>query len=248
MELKFDVTGMTCAACSARVEKVTAKVPGVSKAEVNLLAGKMVIEADNEAVAEAVIAAVQNAGYGASQSGKQTPKKPKVNTDMKQMKLRIIGSAVCLVVLMYFTMGHMVGLPAPGWYHGPENAVVAALLQLFLTLPVVYLNRAYYIKGFKALYNRAPNMDSLIAVGSCAALVYGIVALFVMASASGHGQWETVNKYRENLYFESAAMILTLITLGKFLEPEQKEKQEMPLQHSLTCGLRLLWYAVTEWN
>ena len=224
MELKFDVTGMTCAACSARVEKVTAKVPGVSKAVVNLLAGKMVIEADNEAVAEAVIAAVQNAGYGASQSGKQTPKKTKVNTDMKQMKLRIIGSAVCLVALMYFTMGHMVGLPAPNWYHGAENAVVAALLQLFLTLPVVYLNRVYYTKGFKALYNRAPNMDSLIAVGSCAALVYGIVALFVMAHASGHGQWETVNKYRENLYFESAAMILTLITLGKFLETRAKGK------------------------
>lgn len=224
MKLKFDVTGMTCAACSARVEKVTAKVHGVTKAEVNLLAGKMVVEAESADVAEAIIAAVQNAGYGASQSGKQAPKKPEVNPNLKQMKLRIIGSAICLCILMYFTMGHMVGLPAPGWYHGPENAVVAALLQLFLTLPVVYLNRAYYIKGFKALYNRAPNMDSLIAVGSCAALVYGIVALFVMAYASGHGQWETVSKYRENLYFESAAMILTLITLGKFLETRAKGK------------------------
>ena len=224
MELKFDVTGMTCAACSARVEKVTAKVQGVTKAEVNLLAGKMVVEADSADVAEAIIAAVQNAGYGASQSGKLTPKKPKANNDLKQMKRRIIGSAICLCILMYFTMGHMVGLPAPGWYHGPENAVVAALLQLLLTLPVVYLNRTYYAKGFKALFNRAPNMDSLIAVGSAAALVYGIVALFVMAYASGHGQWETVSKYRENLYFESAAMILTLITLGKFLETRVKGK------------------------
>ncbi len=224
MELKFDVTGMTCAACSARVEKVTAKVPGVTKAEVNLLAGKMVVEAENADIAEVIISAVQDAGYGASQSGKQTAKKPKTNNDLKQMKLRIIGSAICLCILMYFTMGHMVGLPAPGWYHGPENAVVAALLQLFLTLPVVYLNRVYYIKGFKALYHRAPNMDSLIAVGSAAALVYGIVALFVMAYASGHGQWEIVSKYRENLYFESAAMILTLITLGKFLETRAKGK------------------------
>ena len=224
MELKFDITGMTCAACSARVEKVTTRVSGVTKAEVNLLAGKMVVDAESADVAEAIIAAVQNAGYGASQSGKQTVQKPKENTNMKQMKLRIIGSAVCLCVLMYFTMGHMVSLPVPGWYHGPENAVVAALLQLFLTLPVVYLNRVYYIKGFKALIHRAPNMDSLIAVGSCAALVYGIVALFVMAYASGHGQWEIVNKYRENLYFESAAMILTLITLGKFLETRAKGK------------------------
>lgn len=224
MELKFDVTGMTCAACSARVEKVTSKVPGVTKAEVNLLAGKMVVEAENADIAEVIITAVQDAGYGASQSGKQTAKKPKTNNDLKQMKLRIIGSAICLCILMYFTMGHMVGLPAPGWYHGPENAVVAALLQLFLALPVVYLNRVYYIKGFKALYHRAPNMDSLIAVGSAAALVYGIVALFVMAYASGHGQWEIVSKYRENLYFESAAMILTLITLGKFLETRAKGK------------------------
>jgi len=224
VELKFDITGMTCAACSARVEKVTAKVPGVSKVEVNLLAGKMVAEADSVDVAEAIITAVQNAGYGASQAGKQAPKKTDGNADMKQMKLRIVGSALCLVVLMYFTMGHMVGLPAPDWYHGPENAVVAALLQLFLTLPVVYLNRRYYITGFKALYNRAPNMDSLIAVGSCAALVYGIVALFAMAYASGHGHWETVSKYRENLYFESAAMILTLITIGKFLETRAKGK------------------------
>lgn len=224
MELKFDITGMTCAACSARVEKVTGKVSGVSKAEVNLLAGKMVVEADNADVAKAIIAAVENAGYGTTQCGVQTPQKPKVNTDMKQMKYRIIGSAVCLCILMYFTMGHMVGLPVPGWYHGAKNAVVAALLQMFLTLPVVYLNRVYYSKGFKALFNRAPNMDSLIAVGSSAALLYGIVALFVMAYASGHGQWETVRKYRENLYFESAAMILTLITLGKFLETRAKGK------------------------
>ena len=224
MELKFDITGMTCAACSARVEKVTAKVSGVSKAQVNLLAGKMIVEADSAEIAENIIAAVENAGYGASQSGKEKKATPKVNTDITQMKQRILGSAFCLVVLMYFTMGHMVGLPVPGWYHGPQNAVIAALVQFFLTLPVIFLNRSYYAKGFKALIHRAPNMDSLIAVGSGAALLYGIVALFVMAYASGHGQWETVNKYRENLYFESAAMILTLITLGKFLETRAKGK------------------------
>ena len=224
MELKFDVTGMTCAACSARVEKVTAKVVGVKKAEVNLLAGKMVVEAESAAVAGEIVTAVQNAGYGASLSGKAQPAAPKKDSALRQMKMRIIGSGICLAVLMYFTMGHMVGLPAPSWYHGAENAVVAALLQLFLTLPVVYLNRSYYTKGIMALYNRAPNMDSLIAVGSGAALIYGIAALFVMAYASGHGWWETVSRYRENLYFESAAMILTLITLGKFLETRAKGK------------------------
>ena len=224
MELKFDVTGMTCAACSARVEKVTAKVAGVKKAEVNLLAGKMVVQAENASIADVIITAVQDAGYGASLSGKVQPAASQKDSALHQMKLRIIGSGICLVVLMYFTMGHMVGLPAPSWYHGEENAVVAALLQLFLTLPVVYLNRSYYAKGIKALFNRSPNMDSLIAVGSGAALIYGIAALFVMAYASGHGQWETVSRYRENLYFESAAMILTLITLGKFLETRAKGK------------------------
>ena len=224
MVLKFDVTGMTCAACSARVEKVTEKIPGVQKVEVNLLAGKMTVVAENEAVTDSVIKAVQQAGYGASVAGEKKKIATVPDLGLKDMKRRIIGSAVFLVILMYFTMGHMVGLPVPGWYHGLENAVVAALLQLFLTIPAVYLNRSYYAKGLKALWNRAPNMDSLIAVGSGAALLYGIAALFRMAYASGHGDWETVKLYSENLYFESAAMILTLITLGKFLETRAKGK------------------------
>lgn len=222
MELKFDISGMTCAACSARVEKVTSKVAGVSKAEVNLLAGKMVVEADSNAVTDEIIAVVQNAGYGASLSGNIRATVPNKDSALRQMKLRIIFSGICLIGLLYFTMGHMIGVPVPSWYHGDENAVVAALFQLFLTLPVVCLNRSYYTKGIKALFNRSPNMDSLIAVGSGAALLYGIVALFVMAYASGHGQWEVVAIYRKNLYLESAAMILTLITLGKFLETRAK--------------------------
>ena len=226
MKLKFNVTGMTCAACSARVEKVTRQTPGVEKAEVNLLAGTMAVEAEDASAAERIITAVVNAGYGASLAGEKAApkKKEEVPADhgLKEMKKRIIGSAICLIVLMYFTMGHMVGLPAPGWYHGEENALVAALLQLFLTLPPVYLNRVYYSRGLKALWNKAPNMDSLIAVGSLASLVYGVAALFRMAYGMGHGDWETVAFYRENLYFESAAMILTLITLGKFLETRAK--------------------------
>ena len=225
MRLKFTVTGMTCAACSARVEKVSGAVPGVTKAEVNLLAGKMVVEAQSDVTAQ-IVEAVRNAGYGAAPEGQQTEKKESALPDnaLTQMKSRIIISAVFLVILMYFTMGHMVGLPVPGWYHGTENALVAALLQLFLTLPVMYLNRSYYEKGLKALWHRSPNMDSLIAVGSGAAVISGVVALFRMGYALGHGDPETVAHYSKNLYFESAAMILTLITLGKFLETRAKGK------------------------
>ena len=224
MKLKFEVTGMTCAACSARVEKVAAAVPGVEKVEVNLLAGSMVVEAKEESVHAAIETAVKNAGYGASLAGSRKKEEVSRNDALKQMKKRIIGSAVFLVILMYFTMGHMVGLPVPGWYHGVENAMTAALLQLLLTLPVIYLNRSYYSRGLKALWHRAPNMDSLIAVGSGAALVYGVAVVFLMSNAMGHGDWEAVKEYSGDLYFESAAMILTLVTLGKFLETRAKGK------------------------
>lgn len=224
MKLKFDVTGMTCAACSARVEKVTAAVEGVDQVEVNLLAGSMTVEANSEAVVTAIETAVKNAGYGASLAGQKKKEAPSQDDPMKAMKIRIVGSAVFLIVLMYFTMGHMIGLPAPAWYHGTENAMVAALLQFFLTLPVICLNRSYYSRGLKALWHRAPNMDSLIAVGSGAALVYGVAVLFLMGNAMGHGDFEAVEAYSGDLYFESAAMILTLVTLGKFLETRAKGK------------------------
>ncbi len=226
MKLKFDVSGMTCAACSARVEKVTRAVEGVSSAEVNLLAGTMAVEAADESAAQRICQAVADAGYGAALQGQKKPAReqnaPAKDGGMKEMRRRIVGSLAFWVILMYFTMGHMVGLPVPGWYHGTENALVAALLQFFLTLPVVLLNRVYYTRGLKALWNRGPNMDSLIAVGSGAALVYGVAVLFRMAYAMGHGDLDTVASYSEQLYFESAATILTLITLGKFLEARAK--------------------------
>ena len=225
MKKTMTVTGMTCAACSARVEKVTKAVPGVAKAEVNLLAGKMTVDVENEAVLAAIIKAVSDAGYGASVPGaKKEEKSVAPNGALKEMKKRIIWSFAFLTVLMYFTMGHMVGIPVPHWYHGDENALVAALLQFFLTLPVVYLNRSYFTRGLKALWHKAPNMDSLIAVGSGASMIYGVAALFMIADAMGAGNWAVVAQYRENLYFESAAMILTLITLGKFLETRAKGK------------------------
>lgn len=184
-------------------------------------------EVDSAETADAIIRAVTDSGYGASVFGEgKIPVKepPKQDSLLAEMKKRIIGSAVFLIVLMYFTMGHMVGLPQPHWYHGTENAMVAALLQFFLTLPVVYLNRVYYTRGLTSLWHRAPNMDSLIAVGSGAALLYGIAALFRMAYAVGHGDMETVHHYGSSLYFESAAMIPTLITLRKFLETRVKGK------------------------
>lgn len=223
MLYKFKVSGMTCAACSARVEKVTKNVAGVSHVEVNLLAGTMAVEAENNDVVEQIIYAVERAGYRAELPGKKAQAQQMKNP-ISGMKSRIILSAVFLLVLMYFTMGHMVNLPMPGWYQGTENALVAVLLQLFLTIPVVYLNRFYYIRGLKALWNRAPNMDSLIAVGSGAALISGIITLFLMADAIGTGNMDAVKGYSHNLYFESAAMILTLITLGKFLEERAKGK------------------------
>ena len=221
MKLKFEVTGMTCAACSARVEKVTAAIPGVDQVEVNLLAGSMTVEVQDGAVSAAIEQAVKNAGYGAALAGNKK-KEPVKENPLKQMKLRIIGSAIFLVVLMYFTMGHMVSLPVPRWYH--DNPMTAALWQLLLTVPVLCLNRSYFSRGLKALWHRAPNMDSLIAVGSGAALVYGVAVLFLMSQAMGAGNWDAVKEYSGDLYFESSAMILTLVTLGKFLETRAKGK------------------------
>ena len=224
MTLKFDVSGMTCAACSARVEKVVAAVPGVEQVAVNLLAGNMSVEVDTMDREREIVKAVENAGYGANRKGSGKKENIAVDQPSNTMLHRIVWSAVFLLILMYFSMGHMLGLPMPSWYMGERNAVVAALLQFLLTLPPVILNRVYYTKGFKALIKGAPNMDSLIAVGSGAALVYGIAILFKMAYVAGTGDFAALGRLRNNLYFESAAMILTLITLGKYLESNAKGK------------------------
>ena len=187
MKVKFNVTGMTCAACSARVEKVTKAVDGVGNAEVNLLAGRMVADVEDEAACERICRAVTEAGYGASvDDGKkkaEVQQKAPAEDALKEMKIRIIGSGAFLVILMYLTMGHMVGLPTPHIFHGLTNAALFALVQFLLTLPAVILNRAYFTRGLKALWHRSPNMDSLIAVGSGASLIYGLVALLRMTWA-----------------------------------------------------------------
>ena len=227
MKLKFKVTGMTCAACSARVEKVAKSVEGVHKADVNLLAGTLTVEADTEAVFTPIVEKIRNAGYAATA---YTQEKTAPQTTGISVKSRIIVSGLFLIVLMYFTMGHMIGLPAPSWYHGNQNAQIAALLQLLLTLPVLVLNATYYKNGLRALWNRSPNMDTLIAIGSGAAFGYSVYAMFCIAYGMGYGDWALVERYRENLYFESAAMIVTLVTLGKYLESRAKGKTTSALE------------------
>ncbi len=234
MKQKFDVTGMTCSACSAHVEKSVAKVPGVRSVTVNLLSNNMAVDYDETASSDAaVIHAVEEAGYGASvhagaassrPQAKAAPAADPMAAEIANMKRRLIVSFVFLIPLFYISMGHMMGLPLPHFLHGTENALVFAFTQLLLTLPIAYVNRKYYQVGFKTLFKGAPNMDSLIAIGSAAAMIYGVVAIYMIGWGLGHGDTALVEQYSMDLYFESAGMILALITLGKFLETRSKGK------------------------
>ena len=233
MKKTFDVTGMTCSACSAHVEKSVAKVAGVRSVTVNLLSNNMAVDYDESAVNDAaIITAVEHAGYGASVRGSaQTAahSAPRAAADpmkdeIKNMKRRLIVSFIFLIPLFYISMGHMMGLPLPHILHGNANALSFAFTQFLLTLPIIYANRKYYQVGYKTLLRGAPNMDSLIAIGSTAALVYGVVAIYMIGWGLGHSDMDLVSQYSMDLYFESAGMILTLITLGKFLETRSKGK------------------------
>lgn len=218
MKKRFAVTGMSCAACSARVEKVVSQLDGMIKADVNLLAGTLTAEYDEGKVSdESIIAAVRNAGYdAAAETGKAAVQKQSEEKN-KSMAWRLGLSLAFLLVLAYFTFGAMLGLPIPTLFR--ENKLVFAIFQLLLTLPVVWLNRAYYQKGIPALLHGAPNMDTLVAVGSLAALLYGIYAIIAMAAVPA--KQETLGRM---LYFEASAMILTLVTVGKYLETRAKGK------------------------
>ncbi len=228
MNQKFCVTGMTCSACSAHVEKSVRGVQGVSDVNVNLLLNSMTVDYDESATnADEIIAAVKSGGYGAYIEGsekKTAPSATKDDSELKSMKTRLITSICCLVPLMYISMGHMMGLPLPHIFHGTENALIFAFTQLLLTLPVVFVNRKYFTVGFKTLFKGAPNMDTLIAIGSGASLVYGIAAIYAIGYGLGHGRTDIAEEFAMNLYFEGAAMILTLITLGKFFEARAKGK------------------------
>ena len=232
MTEKFNVTGMTCSACSAHVEKSVKKLDGVKSVNVNLLQNNMHVDFDETAVSvDDIINAVVSGGYGASVAGKKQEKTDnKIDNEISNMKFRLIVSLVCLVPLMYISMGHMWGWPFLSVFHGAENGITFALTQMLLTLPIMYVNRKYYITGFKTLFHGAPNMDSLIAIGSGAAFVYGIIAIYCIGYGLGHGDKEFAHSYMMNLYFESAAMILALITLGKFLESRAKGKTSQAIE------------------
>lgn len=226
MKQRFTVTGMTCSACSSHVQGSVCKLRGVDKAEVNLLTNSMTVEFDAQAVCtQDIIQAVEKAGYGAyTDEKKQEEAKPekKNGGETAAVKKRLILSFVFLLLLMYISMGHMLSFPLPEALQ--NNPVLFALTQFLLLLPVLYVNRGYFSKGTKALFSGAPNMDTLIALGSGASLLYSVYALLAIAFFAGRGDLETAHTYSMNLYFESAGMILTLITLGKFLEARAKNK------------------------
>ena len=243
-KLRFAVTGMTCAACSARVEKATAGVSGVSGVAVNLLKNSMEVqlgaEADPVATSAAIVSAVEKAGYGAFPAGEGAAAGPgaasaaasagaanpaaAAQAERKSVLQRLIISLVFTVPLFYISMGDMFGWPLPGVLTGMENMMVHGLVLFMLLVPVIFVNFKFFRVGMKSLLHGSPNMDSLIALGSGAATLYGMYALLCMAFYVGHGDLETTHRYAMNLYFESAGMILTLITLGKFLEARAKGK------------------------
>lgn len=228
---QYIVTGMSCAACSSRVEKAVSKVPGVTSCSVSLLTNSMGVE--GTASEQEIIKAVADAGYGASKKGEGTAKTQSSSVsageDMLKdrttpaLKKRLIASLGFLIVLMYFSMGHMMwGWPVPGFMK--DNHVMMGLLQMLLTITVMVINQKFFISGFKGLIHRAPNMDTLVALGSGASFVYSTYALFAMTDAQMHGDMDAVMSYMHDFYFESAAMILALITVGKMLEARSKGK------------------------
>ncbi|MED9892354.1 heavy metal translocating P-type ATPase, partial [Ruminococcus champanellensis] len=221
---QYEVTGMSCAACSTRVERAVSAVPGVESCAVNLLTNSMGVE--GTAAPDAVIAAVQAAGYGASLKGAKqdtVPKDTLRDTETPRIRRRLITSVALLLVLMYFSMGHMMwNWPLPHWFDG--NHVAMGLVQLLLAGSILVINQKFFVSGFQSLWHRSPNMDTLVALGSGASFLWSVYALFAMTDAQVHGDMDRVMTYMDEFYFESAAMILTLITVGKMLEARSKGK------------------------
>ncbi len=239
---KFDITGMSCSACSAAVERTIRKMDGVAAVEVNLLANNMQVEYEDGKVSlEQMIQAIEKIGYGASVVSEEKKERKKENFALKEqknlqaqeqreMKIRLWGSILFMLPLMYISMGHMIAAPLPMFLEGVQNGVAFTFSQFLLTLPIVLLNKKYFVGGFKGLLHKAPNMDSLVALGSSAAMLYGIFALYRISYGIGNGQLEIAHAYLHDLYFESAAMILTLITLGKSLESISKGKTKAAME------------------
>lgn len=228
---KFNITGMTCSACSARVEKAVLKLDGVENVNVNILTNSMTAEIKSPQIAQQVIAEIEKAGYGAQLAGVEKKTTAMTKDDSTSLiKQRLIISLIFTVPLFYLSMGHMMGLPLPEIFLGHDNALIFGFTQFLLLLPVIFVNFKYYSVGFKTLFHGSPNMDSLIAIGSFAATIYGIFAIYKIGFGLGHGDMEMVHKFSMDLYFESAAMILTLITFGKFLEARAKGKTSAAIE------------------
>lgn len=231
-KLKFDISGMTCSSCASHVNRAVSKLKGVKNVNVNLLLNNMEVEFDNKILkSDDIIQAVEKAGYGASlESNKKESKKDTENknekNNLKLLKKKLIVSICFLIPLMYIAMHHM--LPTPGFisniFDGDNNIFTAVFTQFLLLIPIVYINRTYFSSGFKKLFMKSPNMDSLIAIGSTASIVYGLVSMYVIGYGLSIQNHELVHRYSMNIYFESAGTILTLITLGKYLEEKQKGK------------------------
>ena len=228
---QYTVTGMSCAACSARVEKAVSKVPGVTSCSVSLLTNSMGVE--GTAGQADIVAAVEEAGYGAAPKASEAKGKAAYGTatddflkdkETPLLKKRLIASLCFLVPLMYVSMGHMMwGWPLPAFM--ADNHVAMGLYQLIFTAAVMVINQKFFISGFKSLWHRSPNMDTLVALGAGASFVYSTYALFAMTDAQMHGDMAKVMDYMHEFYFESAAMILTLITVGKMLEARSKGRR-----------------------
>ena len=229
---KFEVTGMSCAACVANIEKMVGKLPAVKSVNVNLLSNSMVVDFDElHLTTDMIEKSVEMAGYQAhvrsfvvNNVARQEIKTDYVFEEQKVMRNHFLISLVFLIPLLYVSMGHMLGLPYPPFLHTIQYAFIFAFIQLWLVMPIVYVNRKYFINGFKNLFRATPNMDTLIALGSSAAIVYGIFALFEITTYLKAGNSEMVSHFLNDLYFESAGTILTLITLGKFLEAKSKSR------------------------
>lgn len=250
---QFDITGMTCSACSSRVEKSVSKLSGMSEVSVNLLKNSMVVNYDDAALnTNDIVNAVVKAGYGAIPKSNEV-KQTKANNaavstaqlEQQQMKRRLIISMIFTVPLFYVSMGHMFNWPLPGFLLGMDNSISFAFTQFLLLLPVIFVNFKYFKHGYKTLFSGAPNMDSLIALGSSAATIYGIYAIYKIGIGLGHGDMDMVHQFSMDLYFESAGMILALITLGKYFEARAKGRTSEAIEKLMDLAPKM---AVVERN
>lgn len=227
MKKEFTIDGMTCASCVASVEKTVSKIPGVTDVQVNLLTKSMIVEGE-DINDEQIIKSVSSIGFTATNDDyakEETERTSDIyKEEMENLKMRVVSSVILLIPLMYVSMGHMFGLPMPHWLIGPENSLLNSYIQLLLTTPILFINRQFFVSGYKSLINKMPNMDTLIAIGSGASYLYGLYVVFALIISFRDGNTDSILKYSDEIYFESAATILTLISLGNYFEARSKRR------------------------